>query len=91
MKAMLLRGVNNLYDIFCLSQFQSSDEGCVSKGTTQKHESNGGIGAGAIFGICVVIILVLCIGAWFFYAYRYPTSKSGLFLIDVSLEQRFLQ
>ena len=45
---------------------------------------SGGIGAGTIAGICIVLILVIGIAAWCVYAYRNPTSKSGLVLIDVS-------
>ena len=73
--------VETTYDFFKLLQFQISDERCAPKGT----KSKGGIGAGAIFGICIVLVLVISIGAWCVYAYRYPTSKSGLFLIEVSL------
>ncbi|XP_068742567.1 plexin domain-containing protein 1-like [Montipora capricornis] len=65
---------------------KSSDERCAPKGT----KSKGGIGAGAIFGICIVLVLVISIGAWCFYAYRYPTSKSGLFLIEMSRRPREL-
>ena len=50
----------------------------------KQRQSKGGIGAGAIVAIFIVLMLICCIGAWCVYAYRHPTSKSGLFLIDVS-------
>ena len=56
----------------------------------KKRQSKGGIGAGAIVAIFIVLILICCIGAWCVYAYRHPTSKSGLFLIDVSSSSSFL-
>ena len=77
--------VETTYAFFKLLQFQISDERCAPKGTQQPRKSEGGIGPGAIFGICIVLVLVISIGAWCVYAYRYPTSKSGLFLIEVSL------
>ena len=55
----------------------------------QQRQSKGGIGAGAIVAIFIVLILICCIGAWCVYAYRHPTSKSGLFLIDVSSSSNF--
>ncbi|XP_068670739.1 plexin domain-containing protein 2-like isoform X2 [Montipora foliosa] len=67
-----------------------SDERCAPKGTQQPRKSEGGIGAGAIFGICIVLVLVISIGAWCVYAYRYPTTKSGLFLIEMSRRPREL-
>ena len=51
---------------------------------TEQQKGSGGIGAGAIVGIFIVLILVIGIAAWCVYAYHNPTSKSGLFLIDVS-------
>ncbi|XP_068743103.1 plexin domain-containing protein 1-like [Montipora capricornis] len=69
---------------------KSSDERCAPKGTQQPRKSEGGIGAGAIFGICIVLVLVISIGAWCVYAYRYPTTKSGLFLIEMSRRPREL-
>ena len=50
----------------------------------QRKSTNKGIGAGAIFGICLILVLVIGIAAWCVYAYQRPTSKSGLFLIEVS-------
>ena len=47
--------------------------------------SKSGLGAGAVVGICIVLVLIICVTAWCVYAYRNPTSTSGLFLIDVSL------
>ena len=58
--------------------------------TAKQRQSKGGIGAGAIVAIFIVLILICCIGAWCVYAYRHPTSKSGLFLIDVSSSSSFL-
>lgn len=49
------------------------------------RKSSGGIGAGGIVGICIVLVLVFSVAAWCVYAYRHPTSKSGLMLIDVSV------
>ena len=56
----------------------------------KQRQSKGGIGAGAIVAIFIVLILICCVGAWCVYAYRHPTSKSGLFLIDVSSSSSFL-
>ena len=53
------------------------------------RQSKGGIGAGAIVAIIIVLMLICCISAWCVYAYRHPTSKSGLFLIDVSSFSNF--
>ena len=57
--------------------------------TAKQRQSKGGIGAGAIVAIVIVLMLICCIGAWCVYAYRHPTSKSGLFLIDVSSSSKF--
>lgn len=65
-----------------------TDKRCVAKGTNQNQSGGGGIGAGAIFVICIVLVLVICISAWCFYAYRYPTTKSGLYLIELSRRPR---
>jgi len=56
----------------------------------QKGRSKGGVSAGTIVGICIVLILVIGIAAWCAYAYRHPTSKSGLFLIDATRRPREL-
>lgn len=56
--------------------------------TAKQRQSKGGIGAGAIVAIVILLMLICCIGAWCVYAYRHPTSKSGLFLIDVSFDLR---
>ena len=50
----------------------------------QQQNSKGGVGAGAIVGTCIVLLLIIAMAAWCVYAYRNPTTKSGLFLIDVS-------
>lgn len=63
-----------------------TDKRCVAKGRSQS--SRGGIGAGAIVVICIVLVLVICVSAWCFYAYRYPTTKSGLYLIELSRRPR---
>ena len=55
----------------------------------KQHQSKGGIGAGAIVAIFIVLVLICCVGAWCVYAYRHSTSKSGLFLIDVSCSSNF--
>ena len=60
--------------------YQLSDERCLA-GTEREK---GGLGAGAIVGICIVLLLIIGMAAWCVYAYRNPTTKSGLFLIDVS-------
>ena len=62
--------------------FQMSEDKCLLG--AERHRSKRGIGAGAIVGICIVLMLIIGIAAWCVYAYRHPTSKSGLFLIDVS-------
>lgn len=72
--------------------YQPSDERCVA-GTErekQQQKSKGGLGAGAIVGICIVLLLIIGMAAWCVYAYRNPTTKSGLFLIDVSATRLFL-
>jgi len=56
----------------------------------QKGRSKGGVSAGTIVVICIVLILVIGIAAWCVYAYRHPTSKSGLFLIDATRRPREL-
>lgn len=62
---------------------QSSDKRCLA-GVVKPRKSSGGIGAGAIVGICIVLVLVFSVAAWCVYAYRHPTSKSGLMLIDAT-------
>lgn len=42
------------------------------------------ISAGAIVGICLALVLVICVGAWCLYVYRNPTSKAGLCVINIS-------
>ena len=49
----------------------------------RKTEEKKGLGGGAIFGIVLLLVLVIGIAAWCVYAYRHPTSKSGLFFIEV--------
>ncbi|XP_027057351.1 plexin domain-containing protein 2-like [Pocillopora damicornis] len=58
-------------------------------GSRRSHEKKG-IGAGAIVAICFVLVLIIGVAAWCMYAYRYPTSKSGLFLIEASRRPREL-
>ena len=60
-----------------------------SMGGLGSKKSNGGLGAGAIVGICIVLLLIIGMAAWCVYAYRNPTTKSGLFLIDVSATRLF--
>ena len=60
-----------------------------SMGGLGSKKSNGGLGAGAIVGICIVLLLIIGMAAWCVYAYRNPTTKSGLFLIDVSASRLF--
>ncbi|XP_068670734.1 plexin domain-containing protein 2-like isoform X2 [Montipora foliosa] len=57
-----------------------------------KHQQSEdkGIGAEAVVAIFIVLVLVISVVAWCFCAYRYPTSKSGLFLIDISRRPREL-
>lgn len=63
------------------------NEVCVFgvKKEERKKEDKKGIGAGAIFGIVLLLLFVIGIAAWCVYAYRHPTSKSGLFFIEVKL------
>ena len=49
----------------------------------RKTKEKTGLNAGAIFGIVLLLVFVIGIAAWCVYAYRYPTSKSGLFFIEV--------
>ena len=49
----------------------------------QKTKEKKGLGGGAIFGIVLLLVIVIGIAAWCVYAYRHPTSKSGLFFIEV--------
>ena len=49
----------------------------------RKTEEKKGIGAGAIVAIVFVLVIIIGIAAWCVYAYRHPTSKSGLFFIEV--------
>ena len=49
----------------------------------RKTKEKKGLGGGAIFGIVLLLVLVIGIAAWCVYAYRHPTSKSGLFFIEV--------
>lgn len=49
----------------------------------QKIKEKKGLGGGAIFGIVLLLLFVIGIAAWCVYAYRHPTSKSGLFFIEV--------
>ena len=54
-----------------------------SKKEEQKTKEKKGLGGGAIFGIVLLLVIVIGIAAWCVYAYRHPTSKSGLFFIEV--------
>ena len=49
----------------------------------RKSEDKKRLGAGAIFGIVLLLLFVIGIAAWCVYAYWHPTSKSGLFFIEV--------
>ena len=49
----------------------------------RKTKEKTGLNAGAIFGIVLLLVFVIGIAAWCVYAYRHPTSKSGLFFIEV--------
>ncbi|XP_067056809.1 plexin domain-containing protein 2-like isoform X3 [Acropora muricata] len=99
-----LRGCNsvsvkNISDERCVERGMSTSPPPSSPTTTgvsgkvataKQRQSKGGIGAGAIVAIFIVLMLICCIGAWCVYAYRHPTSKSGLFLIDISRRPREL-
>lgn len=56
-----------------------------SVAAAKHHQPRNVITAGAIVGICMALVFVICVGAWCLYAYRNPTSKAGLCLIDVSV------
>ena len=60
-------------------------EECLRDGikSEERKSKSKGIGGAAIFGICLVLILIIALAAWCVYAYKHPTSKSGLFLIEV--------
>ena len=60
-----------------------------SKGGLGAKKPKRGVGAGAIVGICIVLLVIIGMAAWCVYAYRNPTTKSGLFLIDVSATRLF--
>ena len=56
-----------------------------SVAAAKHHQPRNVVTAGAIVGICMALVFVICVGAWCLYAYRNPTSKAGLCLIDVSV------
>ena len=58
---------------------------CVfgAKEKQKEERKKKGLGAGAIIGIVLLLVFVIGITAWCVYAYRHPTSKSGLFFIEV--------
>ena len=61
------------------------NEVCVlgEKKEAQTKKDKKGLGAGAIFGIVLLLVLIIAIAAGCVYAYRHPTSKPGLWLIEV--------
>ncbi|XP_078376887.1 plexin domain-containing protein 2-like isoform X5 [Oculina patagonica] len=62
-------------------------EACLRNGIKEPRKSKG-IGAGAIIGIILILVLVIGIAAWCVYAYKHPTSKSGLCLIEATRKPR---
>jgi hypothetical protein len=44
----------------------------------------GGANIGAIVGIFLLVFIILGAAGWFWYAYRYPTTASGMCLMTVS-------
>ena len=38
---------------------------------------------GVVIVVIVIVIVVLVVGGWIFYAYKNPTSKSGIWLMEV--------
>ena len=83
----VVKGLNCL--LFSLLVLQMSTE-CLVGRKGKRKEDKGGIGAGAIVAICLLLALVIGITAWCVYAYRHPTSKSGLFLIEVKFLSFFM-
>ena len=80
----MCRAVYNITHVH--NQRQSRRTGTSTFGPKKeerKTEEKEGLGAGAIFGIVLLLVLVIGIAAWCVYAYRHPTSKSGLFFIEV--------
>ncbi|XP_078376882.1 plexin domain-containing protein 2-like isoform X1 [Oculina patagonica] len=71
----------------CLSGGPPSKQG-KSKDQKRNSKDKKGIGAGAIIGIIVILVLVIGIAAWCVYAYKHPTSKSGLFFIEATRKPR---
>ena len=66
-----------------LFQLQMNEECLLGRKPEKRKSKDKGIGAGAIFGICLILVVVIAIAAWCVYAYSHPTSKSGLFFIEV--------
>lgn len=56
-----------------------------SVAAAKQQQPRNVISAGAIVGICLALVLVICVGAWCLYAYRNPTSKAGLCVINVGV------
>jgi len=52
--------------------------------SSESSSNMSGVTAGGIIAIVLFLIVIIGIGAWCFYAYTHPVSRSGLFLIDVS-------
>lgn len=73
------------------NNIESSSTTTATIAAVKRQESEDkGIGAGAIVAIFIVLVLVISAVAWCVYAYRHPTSQSGLFLIDISRRPREL-
>jgi len=67
----------------CLFGPKKEERKTEEKKEERKTDEKKGIGAGAIVAIVFVLVIIIGIAAWCVYAYRHPTSKSGLFFIEV--------
>jgi hypothetical protein len=71
------------------SQTVSTSEILTADAVRKANESSSsGLSPGASAGIAVAVVLaiaILLVTLFIVYAYRYPTSKSGLWLIEVSV------
>ena len=47
------------------------------------HLGSSSSKVGIIVVVIVVVVIVLTVGGWIFYAYKNPTSKSGIWLMEV--------
>ncbi|XP_077995857.1 uncharacterized protein LOC144449222 [Glandiceps talaboti] len=54
----------------------------VQDGST-KSNVGGGLSIGGIFAILVTFCLIAVVIGWTYYAYKFPTTKSGLLLIEM--------